>query len=350
VHFNQVFGTDAASNDGADEYFAYFALITSLAELGVGGREAAIHLLEYEIQSDRKALTKEEQDGETTLPSCSNPQAEDCRQARRNYLRRLIVLLRLETTQVQFLGMSAEPQNDFVNVHRSMEAIEHFDRALKYFDAKGLQRESLFGEQPNGRASCAPDLREHPNAQSVFGRFIYSEIVAENNVIDSVGKDPSMIDDHPELIPRLDRYAREVQTFDLDCVKELGVDVDARPVQLFESVGSYWTAKGTNFGATDSDLDHLHAIESNTNDTIKALCDAKAVYNLAKQALKPLPAQSSDARDIFNALNKIDSEYSKASDDDTLPRKIRDGRDKAARALSAYPAAEIDQVSPGCDK
>jgi hypothetical protein len=286
------------------------------------------------------------------LPGCSNLQAEDClHRARRNYLRRLIVLLRLETSQVQFLGMSAESQNDYVNVSRSIETIGHFDRALKYFDPKGLQRESLFGKQPNGWASCAPDLREDSNAQSVFGRFMYSEIVAENNVIDSVGKDPSMIDDHPELIPTLDKYAREVQTFDLDCVKELGVVVDARPVQLFESVGSYWMAKGTNFGATDSDPDHLHAIETNPNDTIKALCDAKTVYDLAKQALaKSPPAQPSNAGDVFSTLNKIDPEYSKASDPDTLPRKIRDGRDAAIQALSARPAGDIEQVSPGCDK
>lgn len=185
----------------------------------------------------------------------------------------------------------------------------------------------------------------------MFGRFIYAKIIAENNVIDSVGKDPSMIDDHPELIPTLDRFAREVQTFDLDCVKKLGVVVDALPVQLFESVGSYWMAKGTNFGATDTDPDHLHAIETNPNDTIKALCDAKVVYDLAKQALTKLPhAQSSDSSDIFSALNQIDSEYSKASYDDTLPRKIREGRDEAIQALSARPAGDIEQVSPGCDK
>jgi hypothetical protein len=115
-------------------FFGYFALIVSLAEVGVGARESAVHLLESEIAIERNGLGT----FPAQLPCNSSSPDKNCDDvaapARLSYLQRLVVLLRLEAAQFLILNSLPSEALNLVRARLLSHMIEDYDAALKPYD------------------------------------------------------------------------------------------------------------------------------------------------------------------------------------------------------------------------
>ena len=119
----------SSKNGDTSGLIAYFALIVSLAELGVGEREGAVHLLEREIQYQRSNISK----NSSNYPlECSQLSKKECENV--DKARRLILLLRLENVQEALMNGVQSSALDFARVRRGIEMISDYDNAMFLFD------------------------------------------------------------------------------------------------------------------------------------------------------------------------------------------------------------------------
>jgi hypothetical protein len=168
--------------------------------------------------------------------------------------------------------------------------------------------------------------------------------VVKNNALDAVGKNPSIVSAHPELIDTLDGYADEVSRFDVECPGLLGAqvtdDLNILKASFLDSAASYWEAKGENFGTSKNDETRLRGIELNSEETIKALCDAKRAYARGKRLAEHRTSSKTQEHEIYDQLNDELEEDAAA----VLPFEMQSGWDRADAALSAFPAKDVENA------
>jgi hypothetical protein len=332
-YYGYPFPNFSTNDKDSQGFFTYYALLVSLSELGVGSRESPIHLLEREINYQRANLPK----GISESPT----------QAKLERVRRLVLLLRLENVQTRIMDSIQNSVLDLAEIRRYTQMVDDFNESLVFFDPKQDYRSSLLRRSLDDhfRADCAPELRKlGESASALFGRFTFAEIVVKNNALDAVGKNPSIVSAHPELIDTLDGYADEVSRFDVECPGLLGAqvtdDLNILKASFLDSASSYWEAKGENFRTSKNDETRLREIEINSQETIKALCDAKRAYARGKRMAENRTPSKAKEPKIYDQLNdEIEGDGAAV-----LPSAMQSGWDRAEAALSAYPAKEVEDA------
>ena len=343
-------------------FFEYSALVVSLAELGVGARESAVRLLEREIESQREALDKFKPQAILQPSTCANSASAKCQnenQLKIQYLRRLIVLLRLELIQSDLLNAASGPVSSTAlnptRIRRWMEMVKDYDDALFFFDGDERRRNSLRKASFDGeRAKCAPDVATRGvDVSQSFGDFMLAQLAVKNYLVDFAAKDRTIIRDQPAYMRNFDDLANDLATFDLDCLGQLRANFDTArsediQARIFESVASYWVAKGENFGA-DSDEERSD-ITPEAKTRIKALCDAKRLYTQAK----PLTEKAYDAATKASGQSLSVSSYDDLERNLTLDEAanirstVKEGLARTKRALRDFPIGDVDNVDRTC--
>ncbi len=340
------------SSEDTFGFFAYLSLTVSLSELGVGAREGAVHLLEREIQLERRDLQNLRSKPPLKQLQCDGDrQGTDCN-SRLVFLQKLIILLRLELNQTIILKNISSSALDIIRIRRLLEMIDDYETALIYFDPDGRRRNSLKKRSINDPsiAQCAPDLQSIGEpADRLFANFSLAEVSAKNSVLDYVGKNPSILIIHPEYIKSFDAFAQDLSVFDIKCLAVLRADLNGANPDLiwasnFDSVGAYWGAKGDNFGTRNSDsFNSDNGAQGGNLDTkskIKALCNSKTAY------VSALILANSGKRTGNNAIvsagdyDTLDAQLTQ-DENNTLPITIRNGLDRTQHSLDQFSAADV---------
>jgi hypothetical protein len=234
---------------------------------------------------------------------------------------------------------------NFARVTRYNQMIDDYDETLSHVDPRHDNRASLLLKDyvDENSALCAPDLRAmRPEVSSLFGKFMFAEFAAKNNVLDTISNDGSVAAAHPDLIAKLDEYAEEVARFDPNCLKQLGVPgVDEGlygiKAAFLDSVAGYWESKGENFGIDEDDASRTNKLELDAAERIKALCNAKRAYGVAGRFAKKAQSEPPKTRTEIDTLNDdLLNEETRA-----LPVRIQAGKQRTIEALSSFPAAEV---------
>jgi hypothetical protein len=319
----------STKDSGTRGYFAYFALMLSLTELGTGLREGAIHVLEREINYQRKTLEND----------CPPPGSSGCDNLER--MRRLILLLRLEVPQSNIMNILQSSAVDAARLRLNRQIVDDFDATLAIFDPHETLRASLLKPDLDGMpATCARDLRnQDPETSILFGFLTFAQMSAKSNVLDIASRNRNLVGIEPALIATLDRYAVDLAKFDVDCASKLGAKATNNDKIIFlDSIGGYWEAEGENFGVSNNDKTRLQAIQLRTKDRIKALCNAKITYATAKRLL-PVRAPSTDDSP-FDVLDDQLRQDAVAA----YPVTLQSGWDRADAALNNFAAKDVDDA------
>jgi len=342
------------AKDNIYQFFAYFALTVSLSEFAVGAPESAIHFLDREIEYERKDLIDFFDGRKDTSWNCQGSvETEDCRTAQQfriQYLRRLIILLRLEFAQSMMMR-GVNKVIDVARLKRWDRMVDDYEESLIFYDPERKRRNafSKAGDSEARPARCTPDDRKIDNVfDPLFANFFFAELSTKNNIIDTVGKDSDIINRHPEYIDKFDIFAHELETFDVDCLVRLKAnfraeDADYIKASILDSVGGYWAAKAENFTASESDNARIRGVNFDSKTKIKALCLAKADYaraldRLVKRNGKTHPMRENDAKYLdFGTLDQDVRE----DEADVFPFEIQQRLDRVERALDNFPAADV---------
>jgi hypothetical protein len=330
-------------------FFAYFAFVVALAEVGVGARESAVHLLENEITLERENIRQflDKNKAQQIKHACSgSPIDVDCESSQSvtvGYLQRVVILLRLEATQFDIIrGLSSNALNR-VRLRKLVRMIDDYDDALLYFDPghdqrASLARTSFYDSRP---ALCGPDVQSmNKTGAGLFARFWLAELSKKNLVLDYIGRDPSVVGARPANIERFDGFAEDLALIDMSCLARLGAilpgDVNQFRARQLDSLGAYWGVKGENFGSGNDDQSLL-GVNLDVKVKVKALCDSKAAYSRAFDYTK---AKDRAQKLIPNRYDSLDNELT-YDESEALPFTIQNGLARTKQALDAYPAADV---------
>ena len=140
-----------------------------------------------------------------------------------------------------------------------------------------------------------------------FGKFTFAEVNVKNDIVDTVSRDRTVVNTHPEFIDTLDGYAEDLARFDVECPGRLGATVGDKSdirARFLDSVGGYWEAKGENFGVSENDTTRLRQLDLSTKIRIKALCNAKIAYARAQQFAATGMPHDTYTDQIYDKLNE----------------------------------------------
>ena len=244
---------------------------------------------------------------------------------------------------------------DLARIQRRIQTVKDYDKSMMFIDPNSARRKRLNETGNDPSMLCSRDAHKLRRAGTkLFGRFTLAEVAAKNNVLSEAGSNPGIVDAHPDLIETLDRYADDVSIFDLRCPVLFGIEVEPNvngvKALFLESVGSYWLAKGENFGASDNDPVHLRMIESDRKNTIAALCKAQLAFSKALKSLELSqdktvgdPRASRGDEGFTQTFDQLDSEITMAATADS-PLIFQRGWDRARNDLSAFSEGDKAEV------
>jgi hypothetical protein len=290
-------------------FFSYLAATLALVEFGSGARESAVHFLENSM------------------------------------------LTRVLNNEI-----------DSVRIARLMDTVEDYDELFGIFDPKRERQASLFRSTfgDTSSAKCSPDVSSlGKDAESLFGRLVYTDLNVKITVLDYVGKNPSFVNARPDLVRKLDSFAQDVSTFDIDCMRRLKANFSKESPEFFESrnldsLGAYWAAKGGNFDASRNDKAKVRGVELDREARVKALCSAKEAYSraleLAVSADENLESRRGEQRtpqsevEAYLGSDKLDVDL-KAAEFSSFPYAVQQRLDLVGQELNEFPAGDLP---PSC--